>query len=141
MAKELSSQLTVADLLKVKIRRLLFAPLGREQAVGTAQQGLIVVDPRTRIPLARVLLHELIHVKRPFYSEPKTLREERRLWNLATWQEKAELFKLLGKGRVWDGVEDFDEEEEDGTTIQTGRKPEVAATPDANSPTTGSGGV
>lgn len=105
----MDKELTVADLLKVRFRQLLFAPLGREQALGTAQQGLITLDPRSRTPLARNLLHELIHVKRPLWSEPKVLREESRLWGEATWQEKAELFKLLGRGKVWAGEHDFDE--------------------------------
>jgi hypothetical protein len=116
----MAPELTVAGLLKVRFRKLLFAPLGREVALGTAQQGLLVVDPRPRTPLARVLMHELIHVVRPLWSEGKTLREERRLWRVATWQEKAQLFKLLGKGEIWDGSHDFQEELDDKTDIQTG---------------------
>ena len=114
----MAEELKVADLLKVRLRQLLFAPLGKEQALGTAQQGLVVLDPRSRTPLARNLLHELIHVKRPLWSEPKVLREESRLWNSATWREKGELFRLLGKAKIWEGEEDF----EDKFEVQSGSK-------------------
>jgi hypothetical protein len=126
----MAEELKVEDLLKVKIRRLLLAPLGREQAIGTAQQGLIVLDPRSRTPLARTLLHELIHLKRPLWSEPRVLREESRLWQASTWQEKGELFIRLGKAKVWQGEEEFDDEVE----VQGGGKPEVSPTPDVGSP-------
>lgn len=126
----MAEELRVEDLLKVKVRKLLLAPLGREQAVGTAQQGLIVLDPRSRTPLARTLLHELIHLKRPLWSEPRVLREESRLWRESTWQEKGELFIRLGKAKVWRGEEEFDDEVE----VQGGGQPEGSPTPDVGGP-------
>lgn len=108
----LSEALTVADLFRVKIRRLIYMPLGKEGTFGATQQGVITLDPRRQSPLARTLLHELIHVKRPLLSEWRVVLEERRLWKAATWQQKAELYRLLGKGQVWAGEQDFDDEEE-----------------------------
>lgn len=110
----MSDELTVAVLLKVRVRHLLFAALGKENggSLGVSQQGLVVLDPRSRSPLARTLLHELIHVKRPMWSETRTLQEENRLWHLATWKEKGELYRLLGKAKVWDGQQDFDVDED-----------------------------
>lgn len=107
------TDLTVADLLKVRIRHLLFAPLGKENggSLGVSQQGLVVLDPRERSPLARTLLHELIHVKRPMWSETRTRQEESRLWGQATWKEKGELYRLLGKAKVWDGQQEFEDED------------------------------
>lgn len=130
MAQE--KPLTIADLLKVKVR-IFFAPLGREMAVGQAQAGVLLVDPRPRIPGAKILLHELIHVKRPLWREWRVLQEESRLWNNATWQEKAELYRLLGKGKVWEGEQEF----EDGETDVQGRG-EVGQDPAPNVGSTGS---
>lgn len=114
-----SEELTVAELLKVKVRRLLFAPLGKENggSLGVSQQGLVVLDPRSRSPLARTLLHELIHIKRPMWSETRTLQEDNRLWHLATWQEKGLLYAMLGKAKIWAGEQDFDEEEPELPTL------------------------
>lgn len=133
----MANELTVGDLLKVRFRKLLFAQLGRESggSLGVSQQGLIVLDPRSRTSLARVMLHELIHVKRPMWSETRTLKEERRLWELATWREKAELYRLLGKGKVWEGEEDIEDEPE----IQSGSEPEGSSST-ASSSDTDSGG-
>jgi hypothetical protein len=103
--------LTVEDALKVRFR-LVYAKLSKPY-MGTAAQGLIVIDPRKGSPV-RTLLHEMIHVARPMYSEWKTQQEERRLWGLTTWQQKGELHRLLGRGKVWNGNHDFDQEDDGG---------------------------
>lgn len=60
--------------------------------------------------MAKILLHELIHICRPLWSETRTLKEEGRLWKVSTWKEKAELFKMLGRAHIWSGEGSVPEE-------------------------------
>ena len=105
-----TSELTLSAILTTKVRKIIFAKLSKH-FLGTAMQGVIVLDPRVRTPIARTLLHELIHVRRPMWSESQTFREERRLWYLATWQEIGSLYKMLGKAQNWAGEQEFEEAE------------------------------
>lgn len=82
--------------------RIIFAPLGRHLAVGMAQQRTIWIDPRTSYP-ARVLDHELLHLKHPTWTEAQVLREEARRWKKFTWQQKAKLYQLLATAKLEDG--------------------------------------
>ncbi len=95
--------LTVAALLAIKAK-LVFKPLGVEGEHGEiSADNTMILDPRSRIPLAKTFLHELIHAARPIWSEHRVAQEERRLWTIATWQEKARLFKRLGHAVIWTG--------------------------------------
>ncbi len=86
--------------------RLVFKPMMHtEKCVGAVVGNTILLDPR-HSPLARTLLHELIHVDHPDWSEWKVLREERRLWKILTWREKALLYKQLGRGVMLNDEED-----------------------------------
>jgi len=107
---------TIAEALAANFDTLLFAPLGQQGAHATAVQGLIQVDPRSTTPLARLLLHELFHVVRPMWSETRVRQWESKLWRSATWKEKAKLYKLLGKGRLWDGAGSIRPEHDERTT-------------------------
>jgi len=106
--KDKEPDLTVAQLLKTKVRKIILCKLNFPYQ-GTAMQGVVVLDPTERTPLARVLLHELIHVQRPMFSEARTLKEERRLWRNATWREKAELYRMFRHAKVWEGEQAFDD--------------------------------
>lgn len=95
--------LTIEQLLKVKAK-LVFRPLGIQNSHGfISADNVMELDPRSHSPLARTILHELIHAAMPLWSETRVRREERRLWGAASWQEKAALFKLAGKAMVWAG--------------------------------------
>ena len=64
-----------------------------------AQQRTIWIDPRTSYP-ARVLDHELLHLKHPNWTEAQVLREEAKRWKAMTWRQKAQLLKLLAKAEI-----------------------------------------
>jgi hypothetical protein len=87
--------------------RLVFKPmLGREKAHGSCVGNTILLDPTSKIPLAKTLLHELLHAEHPEWSEWKVQREERAGWKRLTWREKAILYKQLGKGVMLNDEED-----------------------------------
>lgn len=92
--------MTIEDLLNAKFTHLYFAPLGQFGAHAIAVQGMIQVDPRSQCP-GRKFLHELIHIRQPMWSETKVTQWEGKLWRRATWRQKAELYRLLGKAEVW----------------------------------------
>lgn len=79
--------------------KLILAPLARHNARGMAQGRTIWVDPRPPWP-AHTLLHELIHLEQPAWSETHVKRETTVRWRRMTWQEKAELLRLLGRATV-----------------------------------------
>ena len=94
--------------------RIILAPLGRkrgsphEPSFGAPLQGetsgrTIWIDPRVPLP-AKVLLHELIHVRHPGWPEDRVLAAEEVRWSRMTWREKAELYKLLGTAEIQGGV-------------------------------------
>lgn len=81
--------------------RLYFSPIRyTHQAVGMQLKRTIRVDPRYCGNLARVILHELIHLHHQRWSETRVRREESRRWRRLTWQDKARLFQMLGKARI-----------------------------------------
>ena len=81
--------------------KLILAPLGRHLARGMAQGRTIWVDPRRPWP-GHTLLHELIHVENPGWSETKVRQETTARWRRMGWREKAELLRLLGGARLGD---------------------------------------
>jgi hypothetical protein len=95
--------ITIEQLVKLRAK-LVFRPLGVQNYHGAiSADNTMELDPRSHSPLARTILHELVHAARPLWSETRVRREERKLWAAATWQEKAELFKLAGKATIWAG--------------------------------------
>ena len=95
--------LTIETCLKLSPRpKIVFMPTLRQGFDGSSVgNNVITLDPR--VSVIRTLLHELIHVARPLWSERRVILEERRLWKLATWQDKAELYKMLGRAHIWTG--------------------------------------
>lgn len=62
-------------------------------------ERVVRLDPRSRDP-HRFLLHELIHLERPSWSERAVQRETARRWRRMTWRDKAKLLLLLGRARL-----------------------------------------
>src|SRR3990172_11182676 len=83
--------------------KLVFMPLEVAGLEGAISGDTIVIDPRSRIPLGKTLVHEIIHGLYPLWSETRVVKEERRLWNSFSWKEKAEVFTWLGKAPIWNG--------------------------------------
>lgn len=95
--------------MRIPIHRLLFKPTlswrwgkldgPRRGAYGVCDKKarVIEIDPRSPHP-ARVLLHELIHLAHPSWSEKHVWREEARRWKRMGWRDKARLYQALGKG-------------------------------------------
>lgn len=84
--------------------RIVFAPLfhrskrARDQGLrthGQARGRTVWIDPRGK-NVARTLLHELIHVQHPSWTEQRVTAEEARRWDRMTWRAKARLFQMLG---------------------------------------------
>lgn len=83
--------------------RIVFAPTGSWRSKdaphgwkGEAKSRTIRVDPREPYP-AKTLLHEMLHVKHPDWSETRVARETSRRWARMTWRAVAELYRLLGR--------------------------------------------
>lgn len=81
--------------------RIIFKPLGREHSLGQASLGerTIWIDPRGKWP-AHTLLHELLHVRHPSWTEWRVKRETARQWKRMGWREKARLLKMLSSARL-----------------------------------------
>lgn len=81
--------------------RIIFAPLKRHNARGMSAPSdrTLWVDPRLPWP-AHTLLHEMIHIENPSWSETRVRKETARRWRLASWRQKAEWLKLLGHAEV-----------------------------------------
>lgn len=84
--------------------RLILAPIGRRHRgptwlLGKAHGRTIHLDPRCR-DIARTLLHELLHVRHPSWSEAAVRVEEKRRWDRMTWREKARLYQMLGSAQL-----------------------------------------
>jgi hypothetical protein len=86
--------------------RIIFKPLLRENARGLSVPAdrTLWIDPRTPWP-AHTLLHELVHIEQPGWSESKVIRETRKRWKASTWRQKAEWLKLLGHAKIGDDDE------------------------------------
>jgi hypothetical protein len=64
------------------------------------QQGRTVwVDPRDDAA-PKTLLHELIHLENPAWSETQVRRETTREWRRMSWREHAALLRLFGRAKV-----------------------------------------
>ena len=88
--------------------RIIFAPIfsrskrERKRGMfvhGTAQNRTITLDPRSS-EIGKTLLHELIHLRHPDWSEEAVVSETRLRWGKMSWKEKARLLKLLGSARL-----------------------------------------
>lgn len=79
--------------------RIILAPLARHGARGMQQGRTVWVDPRT--PWAHhTLLHELIHLDNPSWSETRVRRETASRWRRMGWREKATLLRMFGGARM-----------------------------------------
>jgi hypothetical protein len=117
-AKE--TEVTLEELLKAKYR-LIFYGLHRENAHAIAQSGLVAVDPSSNVPAAKNLLHELIHLVRPLWSETRVRTWEAKLWRKASWREKAQLYQKLATAKIWEGEDVIPEETgNDGQAVLDG---------------------
>ena len=88
--------------------RIIFAPImNRDKKVregggrvhGTAQARTITLDPRGS-EIGKTLLHELLHVRHPDWSEATILAETKSRWTKMSWKEKAHTYKLLGAAHL-----------------------------------------
>lgn len=79
--------------------RIILKPLGRDGAYAMQQRRTIWVDPRSRHP-HHYLLHELIHLENPSWSETAVRGETARRWKRMTWREKAELLRMFGRAKI-----------------------------------------
>jgi hypothetical protein len=88
--------------------RIIFAPImsrsrkDRERGLfvhGTAQNRTITIDPRSS-EIGKTLLHEMLHVRHPDWSEEAIVSETRLRWGKMSWKEKARLLRLLGSARL-----------------------------------------
>jgi hypothetical protein len=88
--------------------RIVFAPMSHRygtyrrdgrKVLGDTRGRVVRVDPRSGTP-ARILLHELLHVQHPSWSEATVLVEERRRWARMSWRGKARLYQMLGSARL-----------------------------------------
>ena len=91
--------------------RIIFAPImsrtkaDRDRGVfvhGTAHNRTITIDPRSS-EIGKTLLHEMIHIRHPDWSEEAVVSETRLRWGKMSWKEKARLLRLLGTARLEGG--------------------------------------
>jgi hypothetical protein len=66
---------------------------------GTAQNRTITLDPRSS-EIGKTLLHEMIHLRHPDWSEEAVVSETRLRWGKMSWKEKARLLRLLGSAHL-----------------------------------------
>lgn len=94
--------------VKIPIHRLVFKPIlshhSKDSPKGDRglcyrRERVIKLDPRDHNP-ARVYVHELIHLKHPDWSETRVNREERAVWRVLTWKDKARLYIAMGKAII-----------------------------------------
>ncbi len=83
--------------------RIIFKPLLRSNARGQCVPAArtLWIDPRCPWP-AHTLLHELIHIEQPGWSETAVIKETAKRWRKSSWQQKAKWLKLLAHGRIGD---------------------------------------
>ncbi len=94
--------------MRIPIHRLVFRPIKAARPRGKwdgafgkcySRRRLIVLDSRGP-HLARTLLHELLHLSYPGWSERRVRIEERARWKKLTWKDKARLYQAIGKGVI-----------------------------------------
>lgn len=79
--------------------RIILAPLRRHNARGMQQGRIVWVDARCPWP-HHTLLHELIHLDNPSWSETRVERETARRWKRMSWRQRSELLRLFGRARI-----------------------------------------
>jgi hypothetical protein len=88
--------------------RIIFAPImsrskaERERGLyvhGMAQNRTITIDPRSS-EIGKTLLHEMLHLRHPDWSEEAIVSETRLRWGKMSWKEKARLLRLLGSAHL-----------------------------------------
>ena len=90
--------------------RIIFAPLARRaRKVGDEtihiygeadkKNRTIWLDPRLS-EVGKTLVHELLHIRHPSWSEEKVVAEEELRWNRMTWKQKANLYRMLGSAKL-----------------------------------------
>ena len=88
--------------------RIIFAPImsrtrrDRDRGMyvhGTAQNRTVTIDPRSS-EIGKTLLHEMIHLRHPDWSEEAVISETRLRWGKMSWKEKARLLRLLGSAHL-----------------------------------------
>jgi hypothetical protein len=57
------------------------------------------IDPRGS-EVVKTMVHELIHLKHPSWSEEAVIAETARRYRKMGWKEKARLLQLIGKGTI-----------------------------------------
>jgi hypothetical protein len=83
--------------------RIVLKPLLRHGARGMQEGRTVWVDPRDS-SAPQTLLHELINMENPTWSETQVRRETAREWRRMSWREKAALLRMFGRARI--GEED-----------------------------------
>lgn len=87
--------------------RIIFAPLAGRLGLGAglgrgkAEGRVVYVDPRKPWP-AHTLLHELLHVRHPSWSETRIRRATAARWKRMGWRERAALLQMFGSARLGD---------------------------------------
>lgn len=50
--------------------------------------------------MGQTILHELLHVWHPSWSEARVTKEERKRWKRMSWEQKAAIYKILGAAKI-----------------------------------------
>jgi hypothetical protein len=85
--------------------RVIFAPLflrGKKTGLythGETRDRTIWLDPRSS-EIVKTMVHELLHLKHPSWSEEAVVTETVRRLKKMGWKEKARLLQLVGKGTI-----------------------------------------
>ena len=87
--------------------RIILGPLQRHAPKGTFLHGMqkgrtIFIDPRSR-DIVNTFVHERLHLENPSASEAWVEKETKRLIGKITWQEAAEILKLIGRAKIGGG--------------------------------------
>lgn len=69
-----------------------------------ASEGInIWFDPRSRANLCRTIVHEILHVEHPTWTESKVRRETKKILDKMTWIEQAKLLrKVVTRAKIKD---------------------------------------
>jgi len=100
--------------------RVIFAPLNLrnqdsyEKEKGLKIRGMTMVPGRTiwldpRVPFVDTIIHELLHVRHPSWTEAEVIAETKVRMKQMTWKEKAKLLRdVCGAAKI-EGVDDGDD--------------------------------